>query len=494
MRPVPGGRDAAGGHGRLRGRHVLVPAALCVLLFAVTAPGAAAGGAVAGRARASATPSRSAAAPFTATELPLPPGGLVDHSAYAGPIACPKVGECVVLGEYPTSSGISEDFIATESGRSWSALRAPLPRGGVEAANLGPFTLGCTGVGDCVGTSLYVTASAVLPDLLVESKGHWSASAMPLPSNADTTRLPTIAALSCPDLGHCVIVGDYVVRTGASEAFVVTEKASGFAVAEAPLPGRANRAAALSGVGCSTAGACIAAGYVVNSAGVREPLVVSDTAGSLRAVAVTLPAGASGKPQAELDAVSCGHEAACVALGSYLGPKSGRLGVIETDSKGRWSTARMPAPSGANGTNPAPQIGGVVCKVGNYCMAVGRYTDATGKQQGLALLEESGRWSAATLPGTLDKGPVVSAVSCVSDTSCAAVGHYTPATGRSGYLVLRSGEALSGETAPQPENASQTPDEQLGFVACPWVATCTATGTYESSADPGITLPLVVGN
>lgn len=446
---------------------------------------------------AEAAPTKPPAA-FAATELPVPAGSLRDHAGYAGPIACPKVGGCVVLGEYPTNTGESEDFIATQSARTWSAVRAPLPAGGVEAANLGPFTLGCTGVGDCVGTSLYVTATAVLPDLLEELNGHWTARAMPLPGNADRTRLPTIVAMSCPARGYCVIAGDYVTTKGGSEPLLVTEEGSAFVAAEAPLPGRSNRAAALTGVGCSADTSCLAVGYVVNSAGHREPLSVSDNAGVLRAATVALPAGAAGSPQAELDSVSCGRSAACVAVGSYVGPKSGRLGVIETEASGRWTTATMPSPAGADATSPAPQFGGIVCKVGNYCMAVGRYTSSSGKPQGLALLEQAGRWSASMLPGTLDTGVAPVAVSCVSDTSCAAVGGYSPATGpvtgRAGYVVLRSGTSLSGSTAPQPSNGSRTPDEQLGYVSCPWIATCTASGTYESSADPAVMLPVVVSN
>ncbi len=489
---VPGSRRAA-----------CAASAFCALGLAVIVPAAAtAASPVRPAARGSDDPAVPKApvppAPFTATQLPVPAGALSDHAGYAGPVACPKVSGCVVLGEYSAASGKAQDFIAMESGRTWTSRRAPLPAGGLEAANLGPFTLGCTGVGDCVGTSLYVTSTSVVPDLLVDLRGNWSARTMPLPANADHTRLPTIAATSCPGLGDCVIVGDYVTTAGAGEAFVVMDEKGGFVAAEAPLPGRANRAAVLSGVGCSAVGACVAVGYVVNSAGRREPLAVSDAADSLRAAAVSLPAGAAGNPQAELDAVSCGRSSACVALGSYLGPKSGRLGVIETELSGRWSTARLPAPGGASGASPSPQIGGVVCKVGNYCMAVGRYTDSSGKRQALALLEESGHWSASMLPGTLGTGADVAAVSCVSDASCAAVGAYTPAkappAARSGYVVLRSGATLSGGTAPTPANGSATSDEELGFVSCPWVATCTATGTYESSAHPPVTLPLVVGN
>lgn len=434
------------------------------------------------------------AVPWRATQLPVPTGSLSDLAAYAGPVSCPKVGGCVVLGEYPTPSGANEDLIDTEVSGVWSAVPAPLPRGGTEAANIGPFTLACTGVGDCVGTSMYETSTSVVPDLLEEIGGVWSAVAMPLPGDASRYRFPTITSTACLMRWACVIVGDYVTTSGLSEGFVVTQKGRALLTAASPTPGATNHGSALSGVSCSAATSCVAVGYYISAARNRQPLAVSDTAGKLVASVLPQPKDAGRNPLAELQAVSCARSAACVALGSYANAAGERFGVIDTDSKGRWSTSKMLLPSGARVANPSPQVAAVACKLGNYCLAVGRYVDWLGEPEGLALREQAGRWSASMLPGTLDTGVVMRSVSCVSDTSCAAVGQYQVTGGQVGYLLSVSGSTLSGSVTPAPVNASTTPDETLGFIACPWVATCVASGTYEPPGSAETQLPFVVSN
>ncbi|HXY45680.1 MAG TPA: hypothetical protein VEH29_15955, partial [Acidimicrobiales bacterium] len=123
--------------------------------------------------------------------------------------------------------------------------------------------------------------------------------------------------------------------------------------------------------------------------------------------------------------------------------------------------------------------------------AVGNYTDSLGRTQGLALTEQSGRWSASMMPATANTHVVVRSVACVSGTSCAAAGHYLRSGHEVGYLMTLSGSALAGITAPGPANANLVPDEALGFVACRWIATCTASGSYVGAASTTVQLPLV---
>ncbi len=430
------------------------------------------------------------------TQLPVPTGALRDRAGYAGPIACPKVGGCVVLGEYATAAGTDEDLIDTETAGLWSSAVAPLPPGGTAAANLGPYTLGCTGVGFCLGTSLYQTATSVAPEILEENGGRWTALAMPMPTNASRSRIPSVGAMACPLRGACVIVGTYDTTSGLSEGFVVTQESRRFVAVEAPIPAGPRRDSSLAGVSCSTATFCLAVGYFVAASGSREALAVSDATGTLAASpAVLLPSGANARPQAVLQSVSCGRSSPCVALGGYNDAAGDRFGVIDTESNGTWTVRKMPSPPGARTASPSPRIFGITCKAGNYCLAVGQYVDATGTLQGLALLEEAGHWSASMMPATLDSNVVVRAVACINDTHCAAAGSLGTGTGgQAGYLMTLSGSSLSGTVAPVPANAALLPDVQLGYVACPWIATCVASGTYEAAGTTGAQLPLAVSD
>ncbi|HXY43080.1 MAG TPA: hypothetical protein VEH29_02735, partial [Acidimicrobiales bacterium] len=271
---------------------------------------------------------------WTASQLPVPPDAFADGAGYAGPIACPAIGGCVVLGEYSSASGLDEDFIATEKAGVWSTARAPLPPGGAQAANLGPYTLACTGVGYCVGTSLYLSPTAVAVDLLEEWGGIWTAIAMPMPSNASPAHVPTLSAMTCPRLGGCVIVGTYGTQSGLSEGFVVLQEGKAFVATEAPIPAKSSRGSALNGIACTAVATCSAVGDFVTASGRREPLIVNDTAGALTAVQAPLPPKAAANPQAELEAVSCGSTTSCVALGAYAGADGDHLGVIDTSSSG----------------------------------------------------------------------------------------------------------------------------------------------------------------
>jgi hypothetical protein len=435
-----------------------------------------------------------ASSPWKATQLRLPAGGVANGAGFAGPVSCPAIGGCVVLGEYSTSSGLEENLIATEKAGVWSDARAPLPPGGTQATNLGPYTLICTGVGNCVGTSLYQSATAVAADILEDNLGTWSAVAMPLPKNAAPARLPTISGMSCLRRGDCVIVGTYVTTTGLSEGLVVTQVDKVFAAAEAPTPGAPNRGAALTGVSCVMVTSCVAVGDFATP-GDREPLFVVDNAGALSGSRALLPLRAAGNPQSELQAVSC-SPTVCIALGSYVNLTGDRLGVIETGevtgATTTWTARRTPSPPGASPTSPSPQIYSVRCKITIYCLAVGRYTDASGKTQGLVLLAQAGRWSASMMPGTLNSGVVVRAVTCASETSCVAVGQYLSGGRELGYIMSLSGSTLSGGTAPEASSAMPSRPEDLEFVACRYIAICTASGTYNGAAEPVHQLPLVV--
>jgi hypothetical protein len=439
------------------------------------------------------SPAVDAAAGWQAAQLPVPAGGFSDGAGYAGPIACPAVGGCVVLGEYSTPTGADEDLIATEKSGTWTAVRAPLPAGGTQATNLGPYTLRCTGVGDCLGTSLYQSPTSVAADVVEEVGGVWSAVAMPVPSNLRTGAFPTVSALACPLRGACVVVGTYETTSGLTEGFVVTQEGGQFVAAQAPTPG-ANRGSILAGVACLTTTACVAVGSYVTTSNVEQGLFVNDDAGKLTAATPPLPGNAASNPRAALQAVSCGSSTLCVAVGTYENPSGDHLGFIDTDSSSKWTAAKMPLPSGASATSPSPAVYGLVCKGGDYCLGVGGYTSSAGKGEGLALVQRAGRWSASMMPGTDNTNVVVRAVSCVSETSCAAAGHYQSKAGQVGYLMTLSGTTLSGTTSPLPSNANASPGVDLGFVACPWIATCAVSGTYGHSGSPPIQLPFVVSD
>jgi hypothetical protein len=248
----------------------------------------------------------------------------------------------------------------------------------------------------------------------------------------------------------------------------------------------------LTGVACFAATACVAVGYYETASASREGLLVADRAGTVAAAAAPLPTNPASDPGAVLQAVSCGSATGCVALGAYESSAGDHLGVIDTSSSGHWGAHEAPMPTGSNPTSPSPVIEGVDCGGATSCLAVGWYYDSSSEKQGLALVEQTGRWSASMMPGTEGTSPVVGAVSCASATICAAAGAYTLSGRHLGYVMAMSGTSLSGSTAPVPSDASPNPGEDLSSIACPAPDACAATGTYIEVDHSSVDLPVVV--
>jgi hypothetical protein len=55
-----------------------------------------------------------------------------------------------------------------------------------------------------------------------------------------------------------------------------------------------------------------------------------------------------------------------------------------------------------------------------------------------------------------------------------------------------SGSTLSASTSSLPANASSSPAEDLGFVSCRYIATCTVSGNYNGAGSTTVELPLTV--
>jgi hypothetical protein len=430
---------------------------------------------------------------WQARQLPVPIGSQSSRSQYVGPVVCTGAGTCVALGEYTTAGGVNEDSILTESSGRWTAVRARLPLGGVEAANFGPYGLACAGTGNCVGTSVYLSSRSLVADVLQEVNGTWSSIALPVPANARRT-WPSIAAVACPVAGGCVIAGAYTTTAGLSEGLIVTEKAGRFVAAEAPTPGGngSDKGAGLAGVACSGATACVAAGYYVAASGERDGLLVADRGGKLAAATALLPTAASPDPAAVMQGVACGSATGCVALGQYENSVGDHVGVIDASSNGHWSTASMPTPASPTTTSPDPVIYAVACRDGTSCLAAGRYVDSSSDTEGLALLQRSTVWSASTPPGTAGTTPSLNAVACSNLTSCTAVGGEDVGGKRLGYIMVMGGRSLTGSAAPVPSNASADPDEVLGSISCPITYACTAIGTYTEKGHPSVRFSVAI--
>jgi hypothetical protein len=189
------------------------------------------------------------------------------------------------------------------------------------------------------------------------------------------------------------------------------------------------------------------------------------------------PVTTVGGGSTELDAVSCISPSSCVAVGvSYAAGSNNSRSAAETWDGTTWSATATP-PVLADVTTS--QLLGVSCVSTNFCIAVG--SDERGTAGTTELTERWNGTSWSELPISPPSGVRVSqlrSVSCVSSTSCTAVGD-----GYKGLATAVSiGEQFNGvqwtsQSIPFPAGASYV---QLQGVSCPSSRVCVAVGTVGS--------------
>jgi hypothetical protein len=135
-----------------------------------------------------------------------------------------------------------------------------------------------------------------------------------------------------------------------------------------------------------------------------------------------------------------------------------------------WSAASTP--------NPAPvtnDLYGVSCVSATTCMAVGMRSTGRYEVGTLVEAENGNSWSVVRSPSPgRGYGAQLNGVSCVSATDCTAVGFYVTARGLYKTLV-ESWDGTRWSVVPSPSPAGQG---ILYGVSCVSAAMCVATGTY----------------
>lgn len=181
-------------------------------------------------------------------------------------------------------------------------------------------------------------------------------------------------------------------------------------------------------------------------------------------------------------AVSCPVRQACVAVGTTLrGKGTAPQTLLAERWNGRtWSVTYPALPAGANGG----ELTGVSCTSASACTAVGAFFTSTGPGNPLAERWNGHRWAIQHTPSSGRGAIPFAGVSCVSATSCTAVGFYD--FGATGTEQVTLVEHWDGRVwAEQPTPPIGNPGSALEGVSCPTAGTCTAAGSYLGQSDEG---------
>jgi len=403
-------------------------------------------------------------------------------------LACPSAGNCVAVGSYLGSSNSGRALIESERTGRWIAAPAPTPVGAATPASSELGAVACTSAGDCTAVGSYMDRAHQVQGLIVsQAKGTWSASKAPLPKGMSSL-LPQSAfslfpvgllGVACPQTGGCVASGAGELQSE-SVAVVLVQSKGRWSASRAALPPGAGEIS-LTGLACSRPGACVITGSLVATA--SHPFILSLSNGTWSSRDAPAPAAAAGNPNLEVGPVACPASGSCIAVGDYPPAAGISKGFLLTGSGTTWRV--MPAPTPPGDAKANTYLGDVACTRAGTCTAVGD----------IILSETNGRWRAAPAPvavGSPAKYVDYSDYSLSSsplDLACNAAGCAALAVNMaldSDPVVLLSGRpggAWQARAVPLPHAAGARSPAGAGaaiggVVACPAASACIAAGEY----------------
>jgi hypothetical protein len=218
---------------------------------------------------------------------------------------------------------------------------------------------------------------------------------------------------------------------------------------------------ALYGQSCPKVAHCVAVGY--GGGALVETLV-----GTTWTDVVLNPKGLT---DPLLNSVWCTSVTSCIAVGQD-GPQEtdGSRPLIETLSRGTWVASKPRFPKGGVWGS----LSAIDCLSATTCVAAGIYGTSSGEPQALFETLSHGKWKPATTSDPAGATELdIESMQCFSTTSCDAVGYWGVTDTSSDGLL----ESLSGTTWTASTLGS---DVLLRSLSCPSATSCLAVG-YNSS-------------
>jgi hypothetical protein len=399
-----------------------------------------------------------------AVQVTAPTNAGTNPNASLNGISCASPGNCVAVGNYSDSSSYTHAMIAIDAGGVWGrGIEIGPPSGASSNPQARFYSVSCTAPGYCTAVGGYDDNSSPVqgePMAITETKGVWGhATEIGVPSGASTYNPNAgLTGVACTSPGYCVAVGSYFGNF--TLGMVATEKAGVWSQAVevmVPSNGYAN-SGSLSGVACTSAGNCVAAGSYAEAPQQNSVLLAVEETGGVWAKGIEPlpPANSSTTPDAQFGAVSCKSAGNCVAVGYYTNTLGNFEALVATQGSGTtWNRAQeVSAPPNAL-ANPTATPLGLSCAPAGNCIGVGYYTDTSYNDQAMASTGTAGIFSGLVEvpapPGAKNTSPgtALNAVSCATSWNCISVGAFVDHSGNS--------QAMATTTTPRPSVSRLTP-------------------------------------
>jgi hypothetical protein len=324
-------------------------------------------------------------------------------------VSCTVASGCTAVGEWSPNGRVTESTLVDRwNGSEWTLQSTPNPAGS-ELASLNGVS--CPAMVSCVAVGDYRTSAGTYFSLGENWNGaEWKVVPTPEPSGALNGILN---GSSCVSRSTCTAVGYFESKPG--EVLAMAEQWNGSTWAVEALPALVGaKQVALTSVSCVAKTACTAVGYSANG-GSRAPLVARWNGTKWTLEPLGLPAGAKG---AQLTSVSCVAEA-CTAVGIASSEAGVESGLIEKSSGSSWSTQTIATPPRTKGN----ALYGVSCVTAADCTAAGVNQNIEGKYETLAEHWDGESWAWQSTPNVGGEGFLSGGIACRPGGFCAAVGN-----------------------------------------------------------------------
>jgi hypothetical protein len=385
-------------------------------------------------------------------------------------VSCAAANSCMAVGGYTKASGAGVALAERWNGTSWRILPTPNPPG-TTVNDL--FGVACTSSSACMAVGISVTTAGASQALAERWDGTaWRIQATPSPPQGGAL----LNGVACSSASACTAVGATNLFTPGAKTLAERWDGTRWAIQATPNPPQGN--GFLSGVACTSATTCIAAGASNPFTPSAKTLAERWDGTRWRIQATANPPQGGG----ELNGVSCLSVSACTAVG---GSNAGTL--AERWNGTSWRIQPTPNPAGAQGTGLIT----VACASASACTAAGAYNNPSGATQPLAERWNGTSWAiqpTPRLPGGAQSQLI--GVSCTSATGCLAAGYSYPNGGNNNQSPATLAERWNG-TAWRVEHTPNPPGpatSELNAASCVSRSACIAVGNTSNSQVASLTL------
>jgi hypothetical protein len=356
---------------------------------------------------------------------------------------------------------------------SWKIQRTANPAGSVGNNVEG---VSCTSATACLAVGYFYDDK---PEGIFTLAERWNGKTWTVQAGPGLTSLN---AVSCTSATACTAVGDILARSGRVVTRAERWNGRSWRVQATPNPAGAGHSQ-LNGVSCASATACIAVGYYYNGSDTWFPLAEQWNGKSWAIRATPRPARSM---DPELTGVSCTSATACTAAGVY--ENSSNPAFPDTTLAERWNGKSWKIQATLNPGPESNNLYGTSCTSATACTAVGYQQLDSGRLVTLAERWNGRAWNVQATPNPGVTGTsTFSGVSCASATACTAVGWYAESNSEpSGpFAEGWNGTSWTVEATPSPAGTDWSP---LNAVSCTAPGTCTAVGEEQDRSGTYLTL------